>query len=88
MDEWGVLQGSDHFLNVQKMSMKVPKSRQLRYAMGSLCDACRDRTILICSKELEHLRSKLPFTCQHNKFVTSVELRAGEDSPGLITPRP
>ena len=81
-DEWGVLRDSDHLLNVQKMSMMVPSSKQLGYVMSSLCDTCSDGTILVFNNEIEHLRSKLPFTCQHNEFVTSVELGAGKDSPG------
>ena len=73
---------SDHLLDVQKVSMKVPSSKQLGYVRGPLCDTCSDGKILVFNEEIHQLRSKLPFTCQHNEFVTSIKLGDGKDSPG------
>ena len=70
------------------MIMKMPNFKQVAYMMSSSCVICSDGTTLVLNEEIGYLRSKLPFTCQHNILISSVELGAGKDRTELTTPRP
>ena len=70
------------------MSIRIPNSEQKSYVMSSSCDDCGNGTIMVFNEEIGHLRSKLPFTCQLNQLVSSLELGTGKESTEQSTLRP
>ena len=47
-DEWGVILGYNCLLDIQKMIMKMPNSKQPAYVMSLSCDICSNGTIQPC----------------------------------------
>ena len=78
----------DHLLDVRKMSMKVPGSKQQVFMLGSSCSFYNDGTVKVFDKDIEYLISKMLFACQHQGLVGSIKPGAGKEGMFLATPRP
>ena len=51
-DEWGVLWGVDHLLDLGELDTKAPNSKQQSYMLSTNCAVCDDGTIKLFAEEV------------------------------------
>ena len=67
--------------------MKVPSSKQQVHVLGSSCGICNDGTVKLFEEEVQYLVDNLPFACQHEGFVSSIQPSSAEEGTLLAPPQ-
>ena len=84
-EEWGVLRGIDHLLDLRELSMKMPSSKQQVHVLGLSCSFCNDGTVKLFEEEVQYLVDKLPFACQQEGLVSLIQPSSAEEGK-LLAP--